>query len=137
MGKLVQCETAVYTGCFEGVDLSEGEAIRLAQAGVLEGFERLYNLHSGRVYTLCLRMMRGNTSEAESLTKETFLHLFRKIVTFRGDAAFSTWLHRVAFSIALMRLRKTEKIAPLCHLKKRTIWRAKRASLARCSGPPS
>jgi RNA polymerase sigma-70 factor, ECF subfamily len=112
MDKLIQCETPLYTGCFEGIDLSETEAIRLAQEGVLEGFERLYNLHSRRVYTLCLRMMRGNTSEAEDLTQETFLHLFRKIGTFRGEAAFSTWLHRVAFNIALMRLRKTKKIAP-------------------------
>lgn len=87
-------------------ELSEAEAIRLAQQGDERGFERIYRLHSQRVYALCLRMTRGNTAEAEELTQESFLQLFRKIGTFRGEAAFSTWLHRLAFNIVLMRLRK-------------------------------
>jgi RNA polymerase sigma-70 factor, ECF subfamily len=87
-------------------DLPEPEAIRLAQQGDEQGFERIYRLHSQRVYALCLRMMRGNSAEAEELTQESFLQLFRKIGTFRGESAFSTWLHRLAFNIVLMRLRK-------------------------------
>jgi RNA polymerase sigma-70 factor, ECF subfamily len=87
-------------------DLPEPEAIRLAQQGDERGFERIYRLHSQRVYALCLRMMRGNSAEAEELTQESFLQLFRKIGTFRGESAFSTWLHRLAFNIVLMRLRK-------------------------------
>jgi len=87
-------------------ELPEPEAIRLAQQGDERGFERIYRLHSQRVYALCLRMMRGNSAEAEELTQESFLQLFRKIGTFRGESAFSTWLHRLAFNIVLMRLRK-------------------------------
>src|ERR1700688_2955069 len=89
-----------------GAEMSEVEAIRLAQQGDERGFERIYRLHSQRVYALCLRMMRGNSAEAEELTQESFLQLFRKIGTFRGESAFSTWLHRLAFNIVLMRLRK-------------------------------
>jgi RNA polymerase sigma-70 factor (ECF subfamily) len=67
--------------------------------------EYLYQLHSRRVYGLCLRMV-GNTAEAEDLTQEAFLLLLRKIHTFRGESAFSTWLHRLAVNLVLMRLRK-------------------------------
>jgi RNA polymerase sigma-70 factor, ECF subfamily len=87
-------------------ELSEAEAIRLARSGDERGFERIYRLHSKRVYALCLRMMRGNAAEAEELTQELFLQLFRKIGTFRSESAFSTWLHRLAFNVVLMRLRK-------------------------------
>ena len=90
----------------EDGELPEAEAIRLAQQGDERGFERIYRLHSRRVYALCLRMMRGNEAEADDLTQESFMQLFRKIGTFRGDSAFSTWLHRLAFNIVLMRLRK-------------------------------
>ena len=86
-------------------ELPEAEAIRLAQAGNAAAFERLYRLHNRRVYSLCLRMV-GNTAEAEDLTQEAFLQLFRKIATFRGESAFSTWLHRLAVNVVLMRLRK-------------------------------
>ena len=86
-------------------ELSEAEAIRLAQQGDAAAFERIYRLHSRRVYALCLRMV-GNTAEAEDLTQEVFLQLFRKIHTFRGESAFSTWLHRLSVNVVLMRLRK-------------------------------
>jgi RNA polymerase sigma-70 factor, ECF subfamily len=85
--------------------MPEAEAIRLAQQGNAAAFERLYQLHNRRVYSLCLRMV-GNTAEAEDLTQEAFLQLFRKIGTFRGESAFSTWLHRLAVNVVLMRLRK-------------------------------
>ena len=86
-------------------ELGEAEAIRRAQQGDAEAFERIYRLHNRRVYALCLRMV-GNTAEAEDLTQEAFLQLFRKIATFRGESAFSTWLHRLAVNVVLMRLRK-------------------------------
>jgi RNA polymerase sigma-70 factor, ECF subfamily len=89
----------------ENGEMPEAEAIRLAQQGNAAAFERLYQLHNRRVYSLCLRMV-GNTAEAEDLTQEAFLQLFRKIGTFRGESAFSTWLHRLAVNVVLMRLRK-------------------------------
>ena len=106
MDTLVQRETLLESGQSENRTLSEAGAIRRAQEGDAEAFERLYGLHSGRVYALCLRMMKGNASEAEDLTQEAFLQLFRKIGTFRAESAFSTWLHRLTFNIVLMRLRK-------------------------------
>ena len=85
--------------------MPEADALRLAQQGDAAAFERIYQLHNRRVYSLCLRMV-GNTAEAEDLTQEAFLQLFRKIATFRGESAFSTWLHRLAVNVVLMRLRK-------------------------------
>jgi RNA polymerase sigma-70 factor, ECF subfamily len=93
--------------------LTEAEAIERAKQGDGEAFEFLYNLHKRRVYSLCLRMTT-NTAEAEDLTQEAFLQLFRKIGTFRGESAFSTWLHRMAVNVVLMRLRKKNlPIVPL------------------------
>jgi RNA polymerase sigma-70 factor (ECF subfamily) len=89
----------------ESGELSEADAIRLAQRGDAAAFEHIYRLHSRRVYALCLRMV-SNTAEAEDLVQEAFLQLFRKIHTFRGESAFSTWLHRLAVNVVLMRLRK-------------------------------
>ena len=86
-------------------DLNEAEAIERAKQGDAEAFETLYDLHRRRVYSLCLRMT-ANTAEAKDLTQEAFLQLFRKIGTFRGESAFSTWLHRMAVNVVLMRLRK-------------------------------
>ena len=85
--------------------LSEAEAIERAKQGDAEAFEVLYHLHKRRVYSLCLRMT-ANTAAAEDLTQEAFLQLFRKIATFRGESAFSTWLHRMAVNVVLMQLRK-------------------------------
>ena len=70
--------------------MNEAEAIRLAQAGDAAAFEFLYQLHSRRVYALCLRMV-SNPADAEDLMQEAFLQLFRKIGTFRGESAFSTF----------------------------------------------
>jgi RNA polymerase sigma-70 factor (ECF subfamily) len=78
----------------EPVAWTEAEAIRRAQAGDAAAFEFLYQMHSRRVYALCLRMV-SNPADAEDLAQEAFLQLFRKIGTFRGESAFSTWLHRM------------------------------------------
>jgi RNA polymerase sigma-70 factor (ECF subfamily) len=83
----------------------EPDALAHAQAGDHQAFAQLYSLHKRRIYSLCLRMV-GNTAEAEDLTQEAFLQLYRKIASFRGDSAFSTWLHRLAVNVVLMQLRK-------------------------------
>jgi RNA polymerase sigma-70 factor, ECF subfamily len=86
-------------------ELSEADAIEKAKQGDAEAFEALYDRHKRRVYSLCLRMT-ANTAEAEDLTQEAFLQLYRKIATFRGESAFSTWLHRLSVNVVLMHLRK-------------------------------
>src|ERR1041385_1941929 len=97
--KLTQAKKVIASG------MTEAEAIDRAKAGDAEAFSGLYGLHTRRVYSLCLRMT-GNTAEAEDLTQEAFLQLYRKIATFRGESAFSTWLHRLAVNGGLMHLRK-------------------------------
>lgn len=84
---------------------AEARAIEEAKQGNAEAFEILYHAHKRRVYSLCLRMT-GNTAEAEDLTQEAFLQMFRKLGTFRGESAFSTWMHRLTVNLVLMRLRK-------------------------------
>ena len=84
---------------------SDSQLIARAQRGDEEAFAALFEAHKRRVYSLCLRMT-GNTAEAEDLTQEAFLQLYRKISTFRGESAFSTWLHRLAVNVVLMHLRK-------------------------------
>jgi RNA polymerase sigma-70 factor (ECF subfamily) len=83
----------------------DAELIARSQRGEEQAFEALYHAHKRRVYRLCLRMI-GNTAEAEELTQEAFMRLFRKIHTFRGESAFTTWLHRLTVNTVLMRLRK-------------------------------
>lgn len=83
----------------------ESETIRLAQNGDSAAFETLYRRHNRRVYAVCLRMA-SNASEAEDLTQDAFLTVFRKIQSFRGESAFSTWLHKVTVNTVLMRFRK-------------------------------
>lgn len=95
------------------------ETIRLAQLGDASAFEALYQLHSRRVYALCLRMV-GDPVEAEDLTQDAFLQLFRKIHTFRGESAFSSWLHRLTANIVLMRFRKKQPIVTSLDEPKRT-----------------
>jgi RNA polymerase sigma-70 factor (ECF subfamily) len=86
-------------------ELTDADVVRLAQHGDAGAFERIYQLHSRKIYNLCLRMTRDRT-EAEDLTQDVFLQLLRKIDTFRGESAFSTWLHRMSVNIVLMRFRK-------------------------------
>jgi RNA polymerase sigma-70 factor (ECF subfamily) len=72
-------------------------------------FDRAYQMYSKRVYAKCFHMV-GNEAEAEELTQEVFLQLFRKIDSFRGESAFATWLYRVAVNVVLMHLRRKSLI---------------------------
>jgi RNA polymerase sigma-70 factor (ECF subfamily) len=85
--------------------LAEAEVIRRAQHGDASAFECLYRSHSRQVFGLCLRITR-NTNDAEDLTQQVFLQVFRKVGLFRGDSSFSTWLHRVTVNAALMWVRR-------------------------------
>jgi RNA polymerase sigma-70 factor (ECF subfamily) len=86
-------------------DETDAAILARAQSGDHAAFAQLYSAHKRRVYSLCLRML-GNVAEAEDLTQESFLQLHRKIGTFRGDSAFSTWLHRLTINVVLMHLRR-------------------------------
>ena len=88
---------------------SDAELVTRAQRGEETAFEALFHAYKRRVYYLCLRMI-GNKADAEELTQEAFMQVFRKIHTFRGDSAFSTWLHRLSLNVVLMRLRKKTPI---------------------------
>ncbi|HZH33450.1 MAG TPA: RNA polymerase sigma factor [Pyrinomonadaceae bacterium] len=76
-----------------------------ASNGDLTAFEEIYQRHHRRVYSVCLRMLQ-NPTEAEDLTQEVFIQLYRKIGSFRGDSAFTTWLHRMTVNQVLMHFRK-------------------------------
>jgi len=85
--------------------MPEADVIALAKQGDHECFKSLYDRHKRRVYGLCLRMT-GNRETAEDLAQDAFLLLHRKIGMFRGESAFSTWLHRLTVNVVLMHLRK-------------------------------
>jgi len=92
---------------------TEAEAIRKAKDGDAAAFAYLYQANCRRVYGLCLRMIK-NPTEAEDLTQQAFLQVYRKISTFRGESGFSTWLHRVTVNVVLMHIRRkkpTEALA--------------------------
>ena len=83
----------------------DSDLVKRAQQGDPDAFAVLFQTHKTRVYSLCLRMT-NNTAEAEELTQDAFLQVFRKLATFRGDSALSTWLYRIAVNTVLMHFRK-------------------------------
>ena len=83
----------------------DADLIRRAQQGDSEAFATLFHAHKMRIYSLCFRMT-NNTAEAEDLAQDAFLQVFRKLATFRGDSALSTWLYRIAVNTVLMHFRR-------------------------------
>jgi RNA polymerase sigma-70 factor (ECF subfamily) len=81
------------------------DLVKRAQQGDADAFASLFHSHKARMYSVCLRMT-NNTAEAEDLTQDAFLQVFRKLETFRGDSALSTWLYRIAVNTVLMHFRK-------------------------------
>src|SRR6266404_1558171 len=77
-----------------------------AQSHEAQSFEEVFRLHHRRVYSICLRMT-GNPTEAEDLTQDVFVLVFRKLASFRGESAFTTWLHRLTVNQVLMHFRKS------------------------------
>jgi RNA polymerase sigma-70 factor, ECF subfamily len=95
-------------------DDSERSLVQRAQRGDQEAFATLFQLHKKRVYSVCLQMTK-DVADAEDLTQEAFLQVFRNVNSFRGDSAFSTWLYRIAVNTVLMKLRR-RKAPPLLSL---------------------
>jgi RNA polymerase sigma-70 factor (ECF subfamily) len=92
----------------DAAEISAASDFQLAQSaarGDMAAFEEIYQRHHRRVYSICLRMLQ-NAYEAEDLTQDVFIQLYRKIGSFRGDSAFTTWLHRMTVNQVLMHFRK-------------------------------
>ena len=85
------------------------DSIRRAQAGDVDAFELLYREHAGRIYALCLRLKAGDSSDATDLMQDVFIRAWRRLETFRGDCAFSSWLHRLAVNTMLENARSDRR----------------------------
>jgi RNA polymerase sigma-70 factor (ECF subfamily) len=85
------------------------DSIRRAQAGDVNAFELLYREHSGRIYALCLRLQAGDSADATELMQDVFIKAWRRLTTFRGDCAFSSWLHRLAVNTMLENVRADQR----------------------------
>ncbi len=112
MAALLTAETSDYSRAMATASTNafadEATWIQQAQQSDARAFEALYRMHIDRVYGLCLRMT-GNVSEAEDCAQEAFIQAWNKLDKFRGDSAFSTWLHRIAVNSVLGRMRKSKR----------------------------
>jgi RNA polymerase sigma-70 factor (ECF subfamily) len=112
MAALLTAETSDYSQgmvvASQSVVSEEALWIRRAQKSDSRAFEQLYRMHIDKVYGLCLRMT-GNVAEAEDCAQEAFIQAWNKLSKFRGDSAFSTWLHRIAVNSVLGRMRKSKR----------------------------
>src|ERR1700730_17391792 len=89
----------------------EAALVQRACSGDTRAFERLYREHTGRVYGLCLRMTR-DAHLAEDCTQETFINAWRALPKFQARSSVSAWLHRIASSVSLAKLRKAWRFEP-------------------------
>lgn len=79
----------------------EAELVRRAAAGDSRAFEALYRSHVNRIYGLCCRMLNGDTARAQQATQDAFVRAWERLGSFRGEAQFSTWMHRLAVNLVL------------------------------------
>jgi RNA polymerase sigma-70 factor (ECF subfamily) len=93
-------------------DDSERSLVQRAQTGDEQAFAALFQLHKKRVFAICLQMTK-DVADAEDLTQDAFMQVFRSVGSFRGDSAFSTWLHRIAVNTVLMKLRRRKSPPPI------------------------
>ncbi len=107
MEALLAAGATVATVTEQGL-LDEQSWVERAQQADTAAFEALYRMHVDKVYGLCLRMT-GNVAEAEDCTQEAFIQAWNKLSKFRGDSAFSTWIHRIAVNTVLGRIRKSQR----------------------------
>jgi len=112
LAALLTAESSVYSQmmAISSTDVlaDESALIQQAQRSNAQAFEALYRLHIDKVYGICLRMT-GNVSEAEDCAQEAFIQAWNKLEKFRGESAFSTWLHRIAVNSVLGRMRKSKR----------------------------
>lgn len=87
---------------------SDSDYVSRAAAGDRRAYEALYREHCGQIYALCLRMT-ANAAEAEDATQDAFIQAWRKLDSFRGDSAFSSWLHRIAVNVVLANMRRRKR----------------------------
>jgi RNA polymerase sigma-70 factor, ECF subfamily len=109
----------VRTGASEYEQPLVADLIRRAQAGDERAFETLYREHVGRVFALCLRLS-GDARRAEELTQDVFIRTWEKLASFRGESAFSSWLHRLTVNVALSEhrgeARRTKRVEVMSEL---------------------
>lgn len=96
------------TGAGAAPSSDERETIARAQRGDVAAFEALYHAHSGRVFALCLRMA-GDRAEATELVQDVFVRIWERLGSYRGEAAFSTWAHRLAVNVVLEGRRSDQR----------------------------
>jgi RNA polymerase sigma-70 factor (ECF subfamily) len=115
--ELAELAAAYGVAANEGQVIAEGESdpraqeralVARAQAGDLEAFEGLYRAHVGRVYAVCYRMA-GDASLAEELAQDVFVRAWQRLRSFRGESAFSSWLHPLTVNVALSERRSRRR----------------------------
>jgi RNA polymerase sigma-70 factor (ECF subfamily) len=98
-------------------DESGSAVIVRAQRGDVDAFELIYNEHSGRVYALCMRLMAGDQTSATELMQDVFIRAWKNLGKFRGESAFSSWLHRLSVNAMLENARgdkrRTARVLPM------------------------
>ena len=101
-------QTSHPSGLAEREAAGEDALVDGARRGDVDAFERLYHLHAGRVYALCLRLA-GEPVEARELVQDTFVHAWEALPRFRGESSLTTWLHRIAVNALLERRRRDKR----------------------------
>lgn len=104
MGTCVVNSASAVAGTNRAIPDAASALVLQAQEGDHEAFASLFERHKKKVHSICMRMT-GSAAEAEDLTQDAFVQVFRKLSTFRGDSLFSTWLHRIAVNTVLMKSR--------------------------------
>jgi RNA polymerase sigma-70 factor (ECF subfamily) len=102
-------QTQTATASHSSNQLLVPDIVRRAQTGDSVAFEQLYREHSPRIFALCLRLSGGTRDDATELMQDVFIRAWRSLASFRGDSAFSSWLHRLTVNAMLERARSDKR----------------------------